>query len=544
MSSPISSSQSKVYSFFAFLIVMALLLSSCERSLGFLLPTSTPISYTPQPLQAATTPTSINSTSPSPVSTTTAISPGLTTSTPLTTANTIPPSPTITASLASPTSIPPSPTATTSLTTPTVTLPSSTPQPTSTGGNTASNVVFAPGTTAAAVQGTIQPGQAVSYTLAASQSQPMILIMDSTYNDVTLGVFDPNGTILLNPANKWTSWQVTLPLSGIYTIQAIGGANTESYTLTIKVAQVVNFAPGTTATTLSGTTTNGYLFSYGLNCSAGQTMSVNLYAPSGSAYLDIFGINTGLLLSDSVKATTWTGVLPQTQDYVIEVVPSDRQEVNYLLSVSVTGTPGTSSTGGNILFAPGTTAAVNQGTVQPGQVVTYSVEASQLQPMILLVESPNHDVTLGVLYPNGATFLSPANKWNYWQWQLPETGLYTIQVIGGSTTEKYTLTTKVAQLVSFPSGSTSITLTGESTEGYVVSYAFKFIAGDVLTVTLNGDSSQAYLDIFGLLTGSLLSPSQKATTWTVTIPQTQEYVIEVIPAGGQVVNYSLTVSVP
>jgi len=110
----------------------------------------------------------------------------------------------------------------------------------------------------------------------------MILIMNSPNNDVTLGVFDPNGSILLNPANKWTNWQVTLPLTGLYTIQVTGAAITESYTLTVKVAQVVNFASGTTS-------------------------------------------------------TTWTGVLPQTQDYVIEVVPNNRQEVNYSLTVSVPG---------------------------------------------------------------------------------------------------------------------------------------------------------------------------------------------------------------
>ncbi len=533
MLTPISTPHSKSYSLFASLIVLALLLCGCERSLGFVLTTPTPAGYTPQPLLVTTTPTFL-----APVSTTTSIPPSLTTAASQATPTSIPPSPTTAASLATPTSIPPSPTITAS-------LPTSTPQPTSISGPEARNIVFAAGTTATVVQGTIQPGQAVSYTLEAVQSQPMVLIMNSANNDVTLGVFDPNGTILLNPSNKWTNWQVSLPLTGLYTIQAIGGASTESYTLTIKVAQVVNFASGTTATTLNGTTTNGYLFSYGLNCSAGQTMTVNLYVPSGTAYLDIFGITTGLLLSDLVKAVTWTGVLPQTQDYVIEVVPGDRQEVNYLLTVSVTGTPGsTSSTGGSIVFAPGTTAAVKQGTIQPGQVVTYTVEAGKLQPMILLVESPNHDVTLGVLYPNGAAFLSPANKWNYWQWQLPETGLYTIQVIGGSTTEKYILTTKVAQLVSFPSGSTSITLSGKTHEGYVISYAFKFNAGDVLTITLNGDLSQAYLDIFGMVTGALLSPSKKATTWTITIPQTQEYVIEVIPAGGQVVSYSLTVSVP
>ncbi len=533
MSTPISTPHTKSHSLFASLIVLALLLCGCERSLGFVLTTPTPAGYTPQPLLATTSPTFL-----APVSTTTSIPPGPAITTSQVTPTSIPPSPTTAASPVAPTSISPSPTITAS-------LPTSTPQPTSIRGPQAGNIVFAAGTTAAVVQGTIQPGQAVSYTLEAVQSQPMVLIMNSDNNDVTLAVFDPNGTILLNPSNKWTSWQVSLPLTGLYTIQAIGGANTESYTLTIKVAQVIKFASGTTSTALNGTTTKGYLFSYGLNCNAGQTMTVNLHVPSGTAYLDIFGINTGLLLGDSVKATTWTGVLPQTQDYVIEVVPGDLQEVNYLLTVSVTGTPATPpSTGGSIVFAPGTTAAVKQGTIQPGQVVTYTVEAGKLQPMILLVESPKNDVTLGVLYPNGAVFLSPANKWNYWQWQLPETGLYTIQLIGGSTAGNYILTTKVAQLVSFPSGSTSITLSGETKEGFVVSYAFKFNAGDVLTVTLNGDASKAYLDIFGMVTGALLSPSKKATTWTVTIPQTQEYVVEVIPAGGQVVSYSLTVSVP
>lgn len=561
MSPQNSTSQSKFYSLFALLIVTALLSVGCERSLGYILPTPIPPSYTSNPALATPTTGTGSSTSLAPISSLTSIPASPTSEAPLATSTSVPPSTTPEAPLAGSTPIPPSttpesplapstsitPSATVEspLVLPTAVLPGSTPQPTTTTGPAAGNILFAPGTTAAIVQGTLQPGQILSYTLAAAQSQPLILIMDSPNNDVSLGVFEPDGTILLNPANKWTSWQVTLPLTGLYRIQVTGGALAESYTLTVKVAQVVNFASGTTSSNLNGTTTNGYLFSYGLNCSAGQTMTVNLYVPSGTAYLDIFGITTGTLLSNSIKATTWTGVLPQTQDYVIEVVPSNNQVVNYVLAVSVTGNPGgNSSTGGNIVFAPGTTAAVNQGTVQPGQVVKYTVQASQLQPMILLVDSPNHDVTLGVLYPNGGTFLSPDKKWTYWQWQLPETGLYTIQVIGGATAEQYTLTTKIARLVSFPSGSNSVTLNGDTTKGYIVSYAFNFKAGDVLTVTLNGDSSKAYLDIFGLVTGSLLSPSVKATTWTVSLPQTQSYVVEVIPRDGYVGSYSLTVSVP
>ena len=64
-------------------------------------------------------------------------------------------------------------------------------------------------------------------------------------------------------------------------------------------------------------------------------MTVTLTVPSGTAYIDIFGLATGTLLSSAAKATTWTGVLPQTEDYVIEVVPSNGQVVNYSLTVSV-----------------------------------------------------------------------------------------------------------------------------------------------------------------------------------------------------------------
>jgi hypothetical protein len=115
----------------------------------------------------------------------------------------------------------------------------------------------------------------------------------------------------------------------------IGGASTENYTLTVKVAQLVNFASGATSITLSGKTISGFVFSYALNAKKGQTMTVSLNVPSTTAYLDVFGIATGVLLSPTAKATTWTGVLPQTQEYVIEVIPNNGQVVNYSIIISI-----------------------------------------------------------------------------------------------------------------------------------------------------------------------------------------------------------------
>ncbi len=72
------------------------------------------------------------------------------------------------------------------------------------------------------------------------------------------------------------------------------------------------------------------------------------------------------------------------------------------------------------------------GTVGPGQVVSYTLQASQYQPLILnigTVGTTKNDVYLGVLYPDGTTFLSPTKQYLNWQWRLPVTGLYTIQAV-------------------------------------------------------------------------------------------------------------------
>jgi hypothetical protein len=575
---------------FALLIIYTLLLAGCEFSLGDLLPTPMPPEYTPLAPQVSSTPFPAGSStlasgssptpippsptpalilamptplppsptpqvvpatatpilgvaaSPMPASTSTSIPSSPTSTAVQPTSTSVPPSPTKPAVQPTSTSIPPSPTSRAVQPTSTSVPPSPTPQATNTREPIQPTILFAPGTTAALMQGNLQAGQVVSYTFEAAQSQPMVLIMDSPNHDVSLGLSAPGGVQLLDPANKRTSWQGMLPSTGQYKLQVSGGAATQAYALTVKIPQVVTFASGTNSVTLSGSTLRGQLFSYALNCSAGQTMSVTLYTPPDSATLDIFGVGSGTLLKASDNATTWTGPVPETQAYIIEVIPSKNQVVNYVLTISVTGQTSPAPSGAtSIVFATSTTAAVVQGSLQPGQVATYTVQAEQYQPMILLVESPKRDITLGVLHPDGSTFLSPDNKFTYWRAQLPLTGQYTIQLYGGAVAGNYTLTAKIAQLVTFPAGSSTITLSGNPYKGYVVSYAFRLSAGSRLSVSLDGDPSKAYLDVFGLTSGTLLSPLDKANTWTGILPKSEVYIVEVIPRD-YVGSYHLTVS--
>ncbi len=205
---------------------------------------------------------------------------------------------------------------------------------------------------------------------------------------------------------------------------------------------------------------------------------------------------------------------------------------------TVTATP----TAIPIVFSTGATAGVATGTLQPGQVQAYSLGASQAQPIILILDSPHGDLYLGVTSPDGSLLLDPAKKWNRLQWLLPKTGTYIINVYGGAAAENYTLTAKVAQLVSFPSGSNNTTLAGNTVNGYVVSYAFYCTSGQTMSAALSVPSTTAYLDVFGIQYGVLLSSADKSNNWSHTLPATEDYIVEVIPVGGHVVGYSLTVS--
>ena len=510
----------KPYSIFIPLVVSALLLASCGPLAAVPTLAATPVPPSPTPLVGFGTPAATVASSPTPQ---------------VVLLDTPTPQPSPTPLMVQ-----------TVLATPVLPTPSLDPAATP----SSNTFTLITGTTAGVIQGTVLPGQVLAYTLGAGQAEPLTLIMTSPNNDVTLGVFEANNNILLDPARKLRGWNTVLPASEQYTIEVIGGATSESFSLSIKLPVVVSFAAGATSTSLNGTTVNGYLFSYALNCAAGQNMTAALAQPPSTATIDIYGISSGTLVDPSAGYTSWSGVLPQTQDYIIEVVPTNSHVINFNLTVSCTGTPGNAyspsgnpSTGGQLYFLPGETMSVVQGTIQPGKVVTYSVQANQYQPLMLVLGSPNGDAVLGVIDPLGNRLLDPANQYTYWQWQLPLTGLYTIQVVGGIESESFTLTTKVGKLYTYPASGSSLKIYATTVRGLIKSYAFRLSTGISMTVRLNVDPSIAHLDIFGVQTGSILNSSDKATTWTGTIPSTQEYVIEVIP-GGTMSAYTLTISNP
>jgi hypothetical protein len=119
-------------------------------------------------------------------------------------------------------------------------------------------------------------------------------------------------------------------------VLAGNGAPTANFSLNVTIPVRIVFAPGAVTAQVSGTTSQGRIVTYLLRANGGQTMTVTLNAPANSAGITIYGLEDGQpLIRSQTGATTFTGQLPATQDYVIQVVPFGNSQVNYTLDVTV-----------------------------------------------------------------------------------------------------------------------------------------------------------------------------------------------------------------
>lgn len=214
-----------------------------------------------------------------------------------------------------------------------VASPAATSQPPQADG---AQILFPSGATTGVVEGTIQANQQLHYYLRASQGQPMIAMVNSTNNDVTMFINAQDGILLLPASQKQTIWQGTLPGTQNYYITLTGGASAQPFTLSVNIPARIEFDPGTNSSRLSGRTVNGYAVTYVLRASAGQTLEATINTSPNDAALTIWGFTDGQPYARAQNGVTnFSMELPSTQDYIIDVVPQGGRILDYTLTVSV-----------------------------------------------------------------------------------------------------------------------------------------------------------------------------------------------------------------
>jgi len=178
-------------------------------------------------------------------------------------------------------------------------------------------------------------------------------------------------------------------------------------------------------------------------------------------------------------------------------------------------------------------------------VQNYLVRALKGQPMIVRVDSPNHDLSLSVYgLQSGQVLLPSSEKGNSWQGILPVTDDYVIQVIGGTTSQNFNLSLTIASPIEFDPGAVSATVSGSTRGGFNVSYALYAFAGQTMSINLNAVSGNAVLEVWGFSDGQpYLRSAVESTTFNMKLPTTQDYIVVVVPFAGQVVDFNMKVEV-
>jgi hypothetical protein len=189
----------------------------------------------------------------------------------------------------------------------------------------------------------VQPGAINRYVLKASAGQTMRVYL-SPYQpvDLLMAIWGADGDVLLSGHVKADQWFGVLRTTQDYyiSVTTADGSTAVSYALQVVIPERIEFAPGATSALLRGGVPPNGTHNYILKVAAGQTMTVRLTAAHGSGLFVIWGADGTVLISDHADATEWTGVLPSTQDYYIDVrAAADNPPLKYTLEVTIPPLP-------------------------------------------------------------------------------------------------------------------------------------------------------------------------------------------------------------
>lgn len=171
------------------------------------------------------------------------------------------------------------------------------------------------------------------YALSLQAGQLLEVNMLQTSGSLHLQVFGADGTYLQSGLFAPPSFRGTVPATQDYLIQVLGDEQPVDYTMAITVPQRIQFAPGATSASLSGTLSQPNGVQYVIRGQAGQTLQI-VFTPASSAQMVIYGADGTVLRSGMGEGTSFEGELPSAQDYIISF-RGGSQPLNYTLTVSI-----------------------------------------------------------------------------------------------------------------------------------------------------------------------------------------------------------------
>jgi len=208
-----------------------------------------------------------------------------------------------------------------------------------------------------------------------------------------------------------------------------------------------------------------------------------------------------------------------------------------------------------LVFEPGTTTAAVRGVLQAQAAKEYLVRALAGQLVIVELASPTGGATFTIRgVDDGQVLEGIDNATKWWRGSVPATQDYLITVTAPAVTPyelaiafdprqaPTTAETAPVRLV-FAAGSSTTTTTAHVAAPERQRYLVRGVAGQTLQIALTPTGGSAIFAVQGITDGKPLKRLEStATTWSSTLPVTQDYLITVTPTGAAVA-YTLALAV-
>lgn len=317
------------------------------------------------------------------------------------------------------------------------------------GGPYAQRIQFPSGATGVTVDGYLSSGQGVRYVLWALAGQTMTIQPWSDREPVFVTIQSATGR-LLGTTSGQRAWQTVLPSGGDYFITASTSAlgSGTNYSLRIDVVfgsspspsqpERIQFAPGSTSTSVSGRMPGSSIKQYILRAQGGQVIDIQSWG--SGAYRFAVETSDGALLGTADRGQSLFRTLPSTQDYLITLqTPEGTFGAEYGLLVTInwtspppapTPTPVPAPTVEVIRFAPGSTNATVWGTASSSQPRVYRLDARRGQVMTVQLRTEQGAPARVTIATERGIFLGAANQGENWQGILPANQSYFLTVQG------------------------------------------------------------------------------------------------------------------
>ena len=188
----------------------------------------------------------------------------------------------------------------------------------------------------------------------------------------------------------------------------------------LPAATRINFTPGTTCGTATGTIAAGETKNFVLKAMMGQPLLASVVSHNNDVIMSIVTEDGVELLSAEKNRPSWQGTLPATQDYYFQLSGAQEEE-KYSLWISIPK---------RIEFEPGTTSATESGVTIDGYNVSYVVAGSGGQILDVLLTPDNGMVALTIWgFSDGQPYVRSVAGSTGFRKQLPSTQDYIINVV-------------------------------------------------------------------------------------------------------------------